>query len=101
MIKLSVIIPIYNTPHNLLEHCLTSVKGIISFKIRSLRKLNYLYFSEALRPFFINSTYLRYDGTGHRPDNQPIERRRIWVCSYAAIHFDCKYTKSNLSTRKL
>lgn len=30
MIKLSVIIPIYNTPHNLLEHCLTSVKENIS-----------------------------------------------------------------------
>lgn len=30
MIKLSVIIPIYNTPRELLEHCLSSIKENIS-----------------------------------------------------------------------
>lgn len=30
MVKLSVIIPVYNTPQDLLEHCLSSIKDNIS-----------------------------------------------------------------------
>ena len=44
---------------------------------------------------------LQCDGTGHSPETQPIERRRILICSYAVIHFDCKGTKSNPCTRKI
>ena len=41
------------------------------------------------------------DGTCRYPKTLSIERRRILICSYAAICFDCKDTNSNRRTLKI
>jgi hypothetical protein len=41
------------------------------------------------------------DGTYRYPKTLSIERRRILICSYAAICFDCKDTDSNRRALKI